>query len=150
MPSDPNNQPFIGTIETSGRRYQVTCRVGFDGVEYVGRLWFAEEEWEDAGLPDRGAIPGKSREDVLSQARDFSQEDLVLRYRRALSDKRRYLKLRRDTDEILTKIRYLNQIATSVRNGLLDEEGANQEIDLTEHQLHECIQRLRDDAGLEG
>jgi hypothetical protein len=37
-----------------------------------------------------------------------------------------------------------------VRNGLLDEEGANQEIDLTEHQLHECIQRLRDDAGLEG
>ena len=39
---------------------------------------------------------------------------------------------------------------TSVRNGLLDEEGATQEIDLTEHQLHECIQRLRDDAGLEG
>ncbi len=39
----------------------------------------------------------------------------MLRYRRALSDKRRYLKLRRDTDEILTKIRYLNQIAMSVR-----------------------------------
>ena len=36
-----------------------------------------------------------------------------------------YLKLRRLTDDILTKIRYLNQIALSVRDGLLDEEGAN-------------------------
>ena len=32
---------------------------------------------------------------------------------------------------------------------LLDEEGAHQEIDLTEKQLHDCIDRLRRTAGVE-
>jgi hypothetical protein len=36
-----------------------------------------------------------------------------------------------------------------MRAGLLDEEGAAQEIELTERQLHECIDRLREDAGAE-
>jgi hypothetical protein len=36
--------------------------------------------------------------------------------------KRQYIRLRRITDDILVKIRYLNQIAISVHGGLLDEE----------------------------
>lgn len=141
--------PHMGTIEHLGRRYAVTCRVAFDGIEYVGRLWFSDEDEDDVGLPDRGAIPGRSRDEVLDQARRLTTLDLGLRYRRALAEKRRFISLRRETDDILTKIRYLNQIALSVREGLLDEEGANQEIEVTERQLHESIQKLRHTAGVE-
>ena len=57
---------------------------------------------------------------------------------------------RRSTDEILSKIRYLNQVAISMRAGLLDTEGAAAEIDLTERQLHEIVERLKAHAGVEG
>ena len=148
--SDSSAQPYISTLEHLGKRYTVTCRVAFDGIEYVGRLWFAEEEGDDVGLPDRAAIPGRSREAVLEQARQLTTQELGLRHRRALAEKRRFLKLRRVTDDILTKIRYLNQIAVSVREGWIDEDGANQEIELTERQLHDLVNRLRDFAGVEG
>lgn len=144
-----STHPYVGSIEHRGRRFDVTCRIGFDGIEYVGRLWFAEAGTDDNGLPDRSSIPGRTREDVFERARHFTARELLLRYQRAVSEKRRFLKLRRETNEILAKIRYLNQIATSVRDGLLDEDGANQEIDLTERQLHACIERLRHNAGLE-
>ncbi len=144
-----STHPYIGSIEHLGRRYDVTCRVAFDGIEYVGRLWFTEEGTDETGLPDRGSIPGRTREEVLEHARRFTPRELMLRYRRAVSEKRRFLKLRRETNDILAKIRYLNQIAISVRDGLLDEEGANQEIEITERQLHETIERLRHNAGVE-
>jgi hypothetical protein len=147
-PETPSH-PYIGTIEELGRRYIVTCRVGFDGIEYVGRLWFAEEDWDDAGSPDRAAIPGGSREAVIELARKLTPHELGLRHRRALAEKRRFIKLRRVTDDVLTKIRYINQLAIAMRDGLLDAEGARQEIDLTEKQLHDCIERLRHSAGVE-
>ncbi|HVX40992.1 MAG TPA: hypothetical protein VHB25_15585 [Gemmatimonadaceae bacterium] len=146
---ESSTQPYIATIEHLGRRYTVTCRVAFDGIEYVGRLWFAEEDWEDAGLPDRAAIPGRTRDEVIALARRLTSAELELRHRRALAEKRRFMRLRRVTDDILTKIRYLNQIAISMRDGLLDEDGAKQEIELTERQLHECVDRLRHSAGVE-
>lgn len=149
MASPERTQPHIATIEHSGHKYAVSCRVAFDGIEFVGRLWFAEEDWDDAGLPDRAAIPGRSREEVIERAKQFSPAELGLRHRRALAEKRRFLQLRRVTDDILTKIRYMNQIAISMRDGLLDEEGAHQEIELTEKQLHDCIARLRHSAGVE-
>jgi len=52
--------------------------------------------------------------------------------------------------EILGKIRYLNQVAISMSAGLLDSEGAAAEIDLTEKQLHEIVDRLKSHAGVEG
>jgi hypothetical protein len=146
---DEITQPHIATIESDGRRYNVSCRVGFDGVEYVGRLWFADESWDDLGLPDRGALPGRSKDEVLVQARRLTTDELVKRQRRALSEKRRFHGLRKATDEILAKIRYLNQVAISMRAGLLDVEGAAQEIDLTEKQLHALIDRLSTFAGIE-
>lgn len=148
--ADETVQPHIASLDYDGRRYNVSCRVAFDGIEYVGRLWFADESWDDSGLPDRGALPGRTRDEVLSLARRLSQQELMLRYRRALAEKRRFTGLRRATDDILGKIRYLNQVAISMRAGLLDTEGAAAEIDLTERQLHEIIEKLKLHAGVEG
>lgn len=143
-------QPHIATLDYDGRRYLVTCRVAFDGIEYVGRLWFADDSWNDSGLPDRGAIPGRTRDDVLALARKLTTQDMLLRYRRALAEKRRFTGLRRATDEILGKIRYLNQVAISMRAGLLDSDGAAAEIELTERQLHDVVEKLKGFAGIEG
>jgi hypothetical protein len=143
-------QPHIATLDYDGRRYNVTCRVAFDGIEYVGRLWFADDSWNDSGLPDRGAIPGRTRDEVLVLARKLSTQDMLLRYRRALAEKRRFTGLRKATDEILGKIRYLNQVAISMRAGLLDSDGAAAEIELTEKQLHEIVEKLKGFAGIEG
>ena len=139
----------IATINADGRRLAVSLNVSFDGIEHVGRLWFAEEEWEDEGIPDRGVISGRTTEDVIVSARALSETDLLARHRRATVNKRRYLSLRAVTDEILRKVRYLNQVAVSMRAGLIDLDGAAQEIDFTEHQLHELVARLRDAAGVE-
>jgi hypothetical protein len=149
MSATDSSSPVIATIEHLARRYTVTCRVAFDGIEYVGRLWFAEEGWDQTGVPDRGALPGRTRDDVLDLARRISPEELGMRHRRALAEKRTFLRLRRVTEELLTKIRYMNQIAISMRDGLLDAEGARQEIELTERQLHECVDRIRHNAGIE-
>ena len=126
--SDPDSSvpAFLATIEHLGRRYSVTCRIAFDGIEHVGRLWFAEEDWDQTGLPDRAAIPGRTREEVLEYARRLSADELGLRHQRAL-----------------------NQISISMRDGLLDAEGARQEIELTERQLHEAVDRIRHSAGIE-
>ena len=148
--ADETVQPHIASLDYDGRRYNVSCRIAFDGIEYVGRLWFADETWDDGGLPDRGALPGRSRDEVLALARRLTQQELMLRYRRALAEKRRFTGLRRATDDILGKIRYLNQVAISMRAGLLDTEGAAAEIDLTERQLHEIIEKLKLHAGVEG
>jgi hypothetical protein len=146
---DDTVQPHVTTIDYQGRRYSVSCRIAFDGIEYVGRLWFADDAWDDTGIPDRGALPGRDRDEVMHLAQRLSTAELVLRYRRALAEKRRFVGLRKVTEEVLSKIRYLNQVAISMRAGLLDMDGAAQEIDLTEKQLHELIDRLKSYAGVE-
>jgi hypothetical protein len=143
-------QPHVATIEHDGRRLDVTCRIAFDGIEYVGRLWFADATLADSGIPDRGALPGRNREEVLALATRLSPPELALRYRRAVAERRRFLQLRRATEEILTRIRYLNQVSISMRAGLLDGEGAVQEVDQTEKQLRELVEALRFVAGIEG
>lgn len=147
---DDDVQIELAGIEHQGRRYNVSCRIAFDGIEYVGRLWFSDEGWDDVGVPDRAALPGRNRDEVIALARRLTPQDLTLRYRRALAEKRRYVSLRRVTEEILSRIRYLNQVAVSMRAGLLDMDGAAQELELTERQLHDCISRLRETAGVEG
>jgi hypothetical protein len=141
-PAEDSIEREIATIEADERRLAVSLSISFDGIEHVGRLWFAEEEWEDEGIPDRGVISGRSTDEVIAAARALSEADLLARHRR-------YLSLRAVTDEILRKVRYLNQVAVSMRAGLIDLDGAAQEIDYTEHQLHELVARLRDAAGVE-
>jgi hypothetical protein len=142
-------QHHVTSFENDGRTYEVTVRIIYDGIEYVGRLWFMEESWEDDGAPDRASLPGRTQEEVMALATRLTDDELRLRLRRALAEKRRYKGLRRATDEIISKIRYLNQVVLSMRAGLLDVEGAGSELDLTEQQLHECVARLREFAGKE-
>ena len=150
MPSyDDVTQPFIATIEHEDKRLQVSVRIVHDGIEFTGRLWFAEESWDDVGIPDRGQVNGQTREEVIERAKGLPAEQLVLRYLRAVSEKRRYKTLRKSTEEVLSKIRYLNQVSISMRAGLLDVSGAAGEIELTERQLHELVDRLRSFAGQE-
>lgn len=142
-------QPHVTTMDHDGRRLDVTCRIAFDGIEYVGRLWFAQTDLADSGITDRGAIPGRSRDEVLALAQRLTPPELALRYRRAVAERRRFLSLRRATEEVLNQIRYLNQVSISMRAGLLDKEGAAQEIEITEKQLHDLVEKLRDAAGVE-
>ncbi len=141
-------QLHVTTVEIEGRRFNVSIAVEFDGVEQVGHLWFADEEWEDEEFRDHGAIPGQTPEEVLSHARQLSQAELALRFQRAQADMRRFHGLRRITEDVLTSIRYLNKVATSMRAGLLDVEEAAAEIDDTERRLHEMIGQLRHCAGV--
>ena len=142
-------QPHVGTIENEGRRFNVSVRIIYDGIEYVGRLWFADESWDDLGLPDRGAFPGRTRDECIAMAKRLTQSEMVKRHKRALAEKRRFSALRKHTEDILAKIRYLNQVAISMRAGLLDVEGAAQEIDLTEKQMHSLIDTVAQHAGIE-
>jgi hypothetical protein len=41
-------------------------------------------------------------------------------------------------------------VSISMRAGLLDSDGAAQELELTERQLHDLVERLRYAAGVEG
>ncbi len=148
-------QPMIETpppparsFTAEGRRYEVSVRISYDGVEYVGRLWFTDGD-AGSGIADRGIIPGRTKEEVLELLQRQTEEELYLRYRRAVANRRRFLSLRGVTDDILRKVRYLNQVAISMRAGLLDVDGAAQEIDLTERQLHDLIGQLREHAGVE-
>src|SRR3954470_18746082 len=142
--------PPLATIDQQGRRYIVICRIGFDGVEYIGRLWFSPEDGSEPPMPDRSAVPGRTRDEVLTFAQRFSKPELMVRHRRALAEKRRYLSLRRATDEIIAKIRYMNQLALSMKTGVIDHDGAAQEMLLTEQQIIDVVVRLKDYAGVEG
>jgi hypothetical protein len=141
--------PHVSAITVDGREIDVTLRVSHDGIEYVGRLWFTENSWDDAGIPDRAAFCGRTPDDSLELAQKLTPDDLVHRYHRAVAEKRRFHALRKVTDEMLAKIRYMNQLSISMRAGLLDMEGAAQEIEGAERQLHELVDRLRDAAGVE-
>jgi len=147
--ADDPSFPHIATLEEDSRLFHVTVRVGFDGIEHVGRLWFTEVGGVERGLPDRAAIPGRSRDDVVRAAKALSPDDLARRHRRAIAEKRRFNGLRRVTDEIVTKIRYMNQVRLSVATGMLDADGAAQEIELTLKQLHTLVDQLAPYAGVE-
>jgi hypothetical protein len=141
--------PHIAVIDVDGRRYNVALRIEHDGVEFVGRLWFSDESWDDDdGMVDQGVLPGKTAESVIAHAQSLGERELVARYRRALAQRRRFHALRKLTVEVLENIRHLNALATSMRAGLVDMEEAASEIDLTEDRLHDLIDRLRPVAGV--
>ncbi len=124
-------------------------RLTFDGVEHLGRLWFGEVGDVEGAVVDRAAISGRSRDEVVLLARRFTDHELALRYRRALATRRRFLRLRETTEELLRRVRYLNHLAVSMRNGTIDVDGAAQEIDVTEQQMHDLVRLLRKAAGVE-
>lgn len=147
---DAGEEMHVATVEIDDRPYDVSLAIAHDGIEYVGHLWFTDEAWEDAGVRDHGAIPGRDRREVLAHARALSATELALRFHRAQVDKRRHHGLRRVTEQILSNIRHLNHVATSMRAGLLAVDEAATEIDATERRLHAMIDELREYAGVAG
>jgi hypothetical protein len=144
------NRTDIGILESDARRYRVTLHTSHDGIEYVGRLWFTDLEWDDdTGFVDRGALAGRSEREVLDLALRLSDTELAMRFRRGNAEKRRYHGLRQLTVEMLEKIRYMNRVAVSARKGLLDVESARQELELSEAQLVQMVAQVKHVAGVE-
>jgi hypothetical protein len=138
----------VRTIDVNGNRVRVQLHIRHDGIEYVGRLGFLPEGM-DAEEADRGALPGREVEDVIVRAEALSDDELVQRYKRALSEKRRYRALRRTTTDILDKIRQLNEIGVAMRAGLVEADGAADDLMATERSLHALVNGLRTVAGTE-
>jgi hypothetical protein len=150
LPFGTVTQTVLNTLDVDDRQVRVSVKVAHDGVEYVGRLWFADTEWQNSGIPDRGVFPGRTEGEVLALARRLRPDELLQRFRRANAEKRRFHGLRRLTTEALSKIRYMNQVGVSMRSGLLDSDAAAQEMQLTEQQLIELVKQARLLAGVEG
>lgn len=136
----------LGTLREDGGVYNVTLRVSYDGVEHLGRLWFANSVSDHEGIPDYGIIPGRTTDDVIAAARQLDAEDLMRRFHRARAEKRRHIRLRRSVEEILAKIKYMNRVAISMRGGMLDADAAQQELDLVTDQIQDIVVRLKEVA----
>jgi hypothetical protein len=147
-PSSGSTDHQIRTITVDGQKYFVSLRVGYDGVEYVGRLLFTDASTE-IFYQDHGGVPGISVLDAVRKAKEFTESQLEQRCFRALSEKRRFGKLRRATDEMIEKIKYLNRVAIGLEKGTIEREGGNQELDAIQGQLLEIVRKLRQHAGVE-
>jgi hypothetical protein len=148
MPTSGSSDHQIRTINIDGQKYYVSLRVGYDGVEYIGRLMFTDASTE-IFYQDHGGVPGISVLDAVRKAKEFSESQLQQRCHRALSEKRRFGKLRRATDEMIEKIKYLNRVAVGLEKGTIDREGGNQELDTVQGQLLDIVRKLRMHAGVE-
>lgn len=148
MPTSGSSDHQIRTINIDGQKYYVSLRVGYDGVEYIGRLMFTDASTE-IFYQDHGGVPGISVLDAVRKAKEFTESQLQQRCHRALSEKRRFGKLRRATDEMIEKIKYLNRVAVGLEKGTIDREGGNQELDTVQAQLLDIVKKLRTHAGVE-
>ncbi len=147
-PSSGNSDHQIRTITLDGEKYSVSLRVGYDGIEYLGRLRFTDAT-NGITYQDHGAVPGISILDAVRKAKEFSETEMSQRCHRALSEKRRFTKLRNATDEMIDKIKYLNRVAIGLEKGMIDPEGGKQELDQVEAQLLDIVKTLRLHAGVE-
>jgi len=138
----------IRTITADGQKYFVCLRVGYDGIEHVGRLRFTDAKTEIT-YQDHAAIPGISALDAVRKAKEMSPKEMEARCHRALSEKRRFGKLRSATDKMIEKIKYLNRVAIDLEKGRLEKEGGQQELELVQEQLIEIVRTLRHHAGVE-
>ncbi len=146
---DAVTQLDLTSLSIGDRTLTVSCRIVWDGIEFVGQLWFTDPATAGPGLPDRSVIPGRDRDEVIALARRLTADELAARFARAVAEKRRHHELRSVTEQILGKIKYLNQVARSMRSGLLDVEGATGEMAAVEQQLHSLVDELRHHAGAE-
>jgi hypothetical protein len=144
----PSRDHQIRTIAVDGQKYFVSLRIVHDGVEHIGRLMFTEAATEIA-YQDHGSVPGSSVEDAVSKAKEFTDSELIQRCYRALSEKRRFGKLRRATDRMLEKIKQLNRVAIGLENGITDPDTGKLELDQAQAELLVIVRSLRLHAGVE-
>ena len=147
-PLSTSSDHQIREITVDGQKFFVSLRVGFDGVEHVGRLLFTEASTEIA-YQDHGGVPGISMLDAVRKAKEFSQSELEQRCHRAMSEKRRFGKLRRATDQMLEKIKYLNRVAIGLEKGMLEPAAGKLELDQAQGELLDIVRSLRFHAGVE-
>ena len=138
----------IREIMLDDQKYSVSLRVSHDGVEYLGRLRFTDPA-NDITYQDHAAIPGMTAADAVRKATEFSETEMAQRCYRALSEKRRFSRLRNATDEMINKIKYLNRVAIGLEKGMIDPVGGKQELDQIQGQLLEIVRTLRLHAGVE-
>ena len=147
-PGSTNSDHPIRTITVDDRKYSVALRVGYDGVEHVGRLWFTDTG-TGVAYQDHGAVPGISALDAVRKAKEFTETEVEQRCYRALSEKRRFSRLRGATDKISENIKYLNRVAIGLEKGIIDRDGGKEELDQVQGQLLEIVRDLRNHAGVE-
>ena len=143
-----SNDHQIRTIAVDGQNYFVSLRMRYDGVEHIGRLMFTEASTEIA-YQDHGGVPGDSVEESVTRASNFSDRELVQRCYRAMSEKRRFGRLRRATDRMLEKIKHLNRIAVGLEQGVLEPVSGNRDLDQAQSDLLEIARSLRLHVGVE-
>lgn len=148
MPASGSTEHPIRVITIDNNKFLVSLRVGYDGVEYIGRLLFTDATTK-IFYQDHGGVPGISVLDAVRKAKELTDAQLQQRCHRALSEKRRFGKLRRTTDEMIEKIKYMNRVAVGLEKGTIDREGGNQELENVQTQLLEIVKRLRMHAGVE-
>ncbi len=147
--TDFRAEHHLATIDADGALCDVIVRFSYDGLEHIGRLWFSGPAVGEKPLPDHGGIPGRTIEEAIQLAERFTTDDLLRRFYRARAEKRKYLQLRRATEQLLDKVKYMNRIALSIKGGMLDGEGARQELDLIVRQMHELVDTMPSMAGVE-
>lgn len=138
----------IRAITVDRQTYLVSLRVSHDGVEYLGRLQFTHAPSQLTYL-DHGTIPGSTVQDAVQRAQSFSATELERRCHRALSEKRRFSKLRSATDEMINKIRHLNRVAIGLEKGMIDPAVGKPELDQIQSDLLAIVKTLRLHAGVE-
>ncbi len=148
MPQTPSSSHEIREITVDGQKYHVSLRVGYDGVEYLGRLQFTDDSTEIT-YQDHGTVPGSTALDAVRKALAFSAREMEQRCYRALSEKRRFSKLRSATDEMINKIRHLNRIAIGLEKGMIDPAVGKPELDQIQSELLDIVKTLRLHAGVE-
>src|SRR2546423_657675 len=148
-PNSADTEHEIREVTVDDQTYRATLRVGFDGVEYVGRLLFTDAGDSKLAFQDHASIPGFTVQDAVRKAKGFSRIELEHRCNRALSEKRRFGKLRRATDKMIEQIKYLNRVVINLQAGMLDREGGQQEIQQIQLQILEIVRSLPLHAGVE-
>jgi hypothetical protein len=150
MPASPPKQQHpIRVIKVDGHDYMVSLRVGYDGVEHLGRLWFTDIADAELSFQDHGAIPGVSVEEATRKAAALTLTELESRLHRAQSEKRRFGKLRSATGRMIDQIKYLNRVVVSLQKGLIDRDGGHREIEEIQQKILEIVKTFPIHAGVE-
>lgn len=147
-PLSDSTEHKVRSISIDGTDYIISLKVGYDGVEYIGRLLFTDAATQ-IFYQDHGGVPGISVLDAVRKAKEFTEAELRQRCHRALSEKRRFGKLRRATDEMIEKIRHLNRVAVGLEKGTIDRDSGTRDLDKVQAQLLEIVRKLRQHAGVE-
>jgi len=150
MGSTPaSSEHEIRGVTVDGQTYRAVLRVGFDGIEYIGKPWFIDQVDSNLSFVDHGAVPGSTVEEAVRKAREFTQAELAHRCHRALGEKRRFGKLRRATDEMIRQIKYLNRVVINLQTGVLERDDGHQEIQRIQNQILAIVRSLPIHAGVE-